>query len=464
MTEPRLVAVSLSGRGAGGSAHQEHRPLLIVGPSLGTSVTALWSAAAGHLGENYEVVGWELPGHGRGAPAAEPFSVAELAGAVAALARRLQDEREVPGAQYYYAGVSVGGAVGLELALLAGEELAGLAVICSGARIGAPEAWIERAELVEAAGTPTQITGSAQRWFTPGFMERDSKTATELLHALQSADRHSYGRICRALADFDLREQLGEISTPVLTVAGEYDEATPPERLAEVAAGVRDSESLLYLDAAHLAPAEAPERIAGDLHGFFAEHPPQGRAPGSGRDPGATPPRVTVDPDTGETVRRRPAADAAGAPSRAAGAPSRAAGAPAPGRAAPADPRRSEERAAGMRVRREVLSDEHVDRAVAATDPFTEDFQDFITRNAWGGIWTRPGLDRRMRSAITLTAMIALGHWKEFDLHVRAALRNGLSVGEIREVLLQSAIYCGVPAANTAFSRADEILREEGEL
>ena len=454
MTEPRLVAVSLSGRKAGGQPHHDYHPLLIVGPSLGTSVTALWGAAAEQLGENYEVVGWELPGHGRGAPAAEPFSVADLAGAVADLARRLQEERGAPGAQYYYAGVSVGGAVGLELALAAGEELAGLAVICSGARIGAPETWLERAELVEASGTPTQVVGSAQRWFAPGFMERNAEAATELLHALQSADRHSYGRICRALAEYDLRERLGEISTPVLTVAGEYDEATPPESLAEVAAGVRDSESLVYLDAAHLAPAEAPERVAEDLHGFFAEHPPRGRAPGAEPEPGRPEPRATVDPDTGETVRR-PAAEVADP---------RAAGSPAPGSPTSTDPRRSEERAAGMRVRREVLSDEHVERAVAATDSFTEDFQDFITRTAWGGIWTRPGLDRRMRSAITLTAMIALGHWKEFDLHVRAALRNGLTVGEIREVLLQSAIYCGVPAANTAFSRADGILREEGEL
>nr|WP_309248184.1 4-carboxymuconolactone decarboxylase [Rothia santali] len=132
--------------------------------------------------------------------------------------------------------------------------------------------------------------------------------------------------------------------------------------------------------------------------------------------------------------------------------------------AAGRDPRRSEDHEAGMRVRREVLSEEHVARAVEATTPFTADFQDYITRNAWGGIWTRPGLDRRMRSAITLTAMIALGHWHEFDMHVRAALRNGLTVEEIQEVLLQSAVYCGVPAANTAFARASDVLHEAGEL
>jgi 4-carboxymuconolactone decarboxylase len=114
----------------------------------------------------------------------------------------------------------------------------------------------------------------------------------------------------------------------------------------------------------------------------------------------------------------------------------------------------------GMKVRREVLGDEHVDRAIAGTTDFTRDFQDLITRYAWGEIWSRPGLDRRTRSAITLTALTALGHYDELATHVRAALRNGLTSDEIKEVLLQAAIYCGVPAANRAFAVAQEVLRE----
>src|SRR4029077_16831552 len=108
----------------------------------------------------------------------------------------------------------------------------------------------------------------------------------------------------------------------------------------------------------------------------------------------------------------------------------------------------------GMRVRREVLGDEHVDRAVAKTTEFTADFQDLITRYAWGEIWARPGLDRKTRSCITLTALIALNHHHELELHLHAALRNGLTPDEIKEVLLQAAIYCGVPAANRAFAIA----------
>ena len=112
----------------------------------------------------------------------------------------------------------------------------------------------------------------------------------------------------------------------------------------------------------------------------------------------------------------------------------------------------------GMKVRRAVLGDAHVDRAIERTTPFTEDFQDLITRYAWGEIWARPGLDRRTRSMITLTALVAMGREHELELHVRAALRNGLTPDEIGEVLLHCAVYCGVPAANGAFAIAQRVI------
>jgi 4-carboxymuconolactone decarboxylase len=115
----------------------------------------------------------------------------------------------------------------------------------------------------------------------------------------------------------------------------------------------------------------------------------------------------------------------------------------------------------GEKVRREVLGDEHVDAALDRATEITADFQDLITRYAWGEIWSRPGLDRRTRSAITITALIAFGRFDELALHLRAARRNGLSDDEIKEVLLQSAVYCGVPAANGAFAVASRVLSEE---
>ena len=114
----------------------------------------------------------------------------------------------------------------------------------------------------------------------------------------------------------------------------------------------------------------------------------------------------------------------------------------------------------GMTARREVLSDAHVDRAIAGTTELTADFQDFITRVAWGDIWSRPGLDRRSRSVAVITSLIAHGHHEELAMHLRAGLRNGLTVEEIREIILQSAVYSGVPAANTAFRIASEVFAE----
>ncbi len=118
---------------------------------------------------------------------------------------------------------------------------------------------------------------------------------------------------------------------------------------------------------------------------------------------------------------------------------------------------------AGMSVRREVLGDEYVDRAIAQATDLTAPFQEFITRYAWGGVWSRPGLDRQTRSAVTLAVLAALGRERELELHVRAARRNGLTEAEIGEVLLQTAVYAGVPAANAAFAVAQRALESERE-
>jgi 3-oxoadipate enol-lactonase/4-carboxymuconolactone decarboxylase len=120
----------------------------------------------------------------------------------------------------------------------------------------------------------------------------------------------------------------------------------------------------------------------------------------------------------------------------------------------------TDERQRGMEVRRAVLGDAHVDRAEASRTPLTDEFQDLITRYAWGEIWTRPGLDRRTRSCITVAMMVALNRNEELALHIRAALTNGVTVDELKEILLQTAVYCGVPAANTAFGVAARVLAE----
>ncbi|WP_425956915.1 alpha/beta fold hydrolase [Xylanimonas sp. McL0601] len=241
------------------------RPLLVLGPSLGTSVTALWQDVVGALVGDVDVVGWDLPGHGaapRVVPAdLEGLEIADLAQAVLGVADRAQAERGDAGAPFWYAGVSVGGAVGLRLLLDVPERLCGAALICTAAKFGEPAQWHERADLVQAAGTPTQVVGSTQRWFGPGFVERRPDVVLRLLGSLQTADRFGYAAVCRALATYDVRDRLGPIDRPVLAIAGSDDGAAPPARLEEIVAAVPGARFEVLDGVAHLAPAESPERV-----------------------------------------------------------------------------------------------------------------------------------------------------------------------------------------------------------
>jgi 3-oxoadipate enol-lactonase/4-carboxymuconolactone decarboxylase len=390
---PAIAAARLSG-----AAHRTRLPLLVLGPSLGTSATTLWGACATGLTDHFDVLAWDLPGHGhnRGTPE-EGFTMAELAAGVLRVVADVLVERGEAGGRFGYAGDSVGGAVVLQLALDAPDRLDGAVLLCTGARIGEPAMWSDRVGTVRASGTAAMVEGSAQRWFGPGFLDAEPERGSALLHALQAVDDTGYAMVCEALADFDVRDRLGEVEVPVLAVAGSHDVATPPELLRAIADGVRDGAYVELDGVAHLAPAERPDEVAALVRRHLLGELPE------------------------------------------------------------ADPLHD----AGMAVRREVLGDAHVDRAVAATTDLTADFQDFITRYAWGSVWTRPGLDRRSRSIVTLTALVAHGHDEELAMHLRAARRNGLTWEELREVLLQTAVYCGVPAANTAFRIAQQVLDEE---
>ena len=374
------------------------KPLLVLGPSLGTSAGTLWAPAAELLTEHFTILAFELPGHGldRSRPTA-PLTMGELAAGV------LEMVDEVGAEHFYYAGDSVGGAIGIQLLLDAPERVLGAALLCTGARIGTPEGWQERIETVRSGGTASLVEASSQRWFGPGFVEREPDRAAALLTALAEATDEGYAAVCGALADFDERARLAEVRAPVLALAGSHDEATPPDLLRLLADGVPTGTFWVLDGVGHLAPAEAPADVARLLAKQLL---------GVGRGP------------------------------------------------RPDEERTHEAFHAGERVRREVLGDAHVDRAQAATTPLTADFQDFITTYAWGGVWARDGLDRRSRSMITITAMVALGHTEELALHVRAARTNGLTDDEIAEVILHSAVYCGVPAANKAFAVAQRVLDE----
>ncbi|MEZ3161588.1 alpha/beta fold hydrolase [Microbacterium sp. BWT-B31] len=237
-------------------------PLVVLGPSLGTS-TILWEKVVPLLAERYRVVAWDLPGHGASAPAAAPFTVADLADAVAEAVRAQGDERVL------YAGISLGGAVGLELALRHPSLVAAAAIVCSGATVGTPAGWQERAAQVRAQSTSTLIIGSAQRWFAPGSIEREPEITGRLLHALQDAHDESYALCCEALAAYDVTARLGEIEAPLLAAWGEHDGVTPEASSVEVASGVRQGRVEMIPDASHLPAAEQPAALGALLLDFF---------------------------------------------------------------------------------------------------------------------------------------------------------------------------------------------------
>ncbi|QKJ20780.1 alpha/beta fold hydrolase [Microbacterium hominis] len=238
-------------------------PLLVLGPSLGTS-TILWEAATPALATEFRVTAWDLPGHGASPAGAAAFSVADLADAVAERARGLGEHRVL------YAGVSLGGATGLELSLRHPDLVAASAIVASGARLGDPAAWHERAAHVRALSTASLVIPSAQRWFAPGSIERHPDLSGRLLHALRDADDESYARCCEALAAYDVRDRLGEIAVPTLALWGEHDAVAPEGKAVEIASGVRDGRAECVAGVAHLPPAEDPAATAHALRAFFA--------------------------------------------------------------------------------------------------------------------------------------------------------------------------------------------------
>ncbi len=225
-------------------AGEEDAPrVLVVGPSLGTGVAALWAQCAVLLPDAWLVVGWDLPGHGAGRPATEPVTVDDLADAVRRQAAALAGDRPTA-----YAGVSLGGAVGFALAADPGP-FGAVVTIASAPLIGTPDGWRERAALVRRAGTAALVEGSAARWFAPGFLERDPATGHALLLALQEVDDTSYALACEALATYDARAR--PPLAPLLTVGGAADTVVAPDLTDVVLDGV-----------GHLPPTEDPAATA----------------------------------------------------------------------------------------------------------------------------------------------------------------------------------------------------------
>ncbi|WP_228773667.1 bifunctional 3-oxoadipate enol-lactonase/4-carboxymuconolactone decarboxylase PcaDC, partial [Streptomyces eurocidicus] len=388
-----------------------------------------------------------------------------------------------------YAGCSIGGAVGADLALRHPHRLASLALVATSARFGTPDSWRQRGEGVRAAGLDPVARAAPEHWFTQNFAGAQPAIVDWAVQMVGTTDPGCYVAACDALAAFDAREGLGRISVPTLVLVGAEDQVTPPADARVLVASIHDARLAVVPGASHLAPVEQPSAVTDLLVRHFTsawqatapQTPPGGTAAGPAPAPEPAPaPAASAMPAPGvpggqvgpglpggmfaptPSATPSPYATSPAGPHAPAAAPPVTPASPAsfpgfgpPPTVDPAPAPATDAHDEGVRVRREVLGD-----GPAAADA-TGDFHDFVTRYAWGGVWARPGLDRRSRSLVTLTALTAGGHLDDLAAHTRAALRNGLTAEEIEETLLHTAVYCGVPAASAAFSVARRVISEE---
>ncbi|MCU4178678.1 3-oxoadipate enol-lactonase [Bosea sp. BH3] len=297
------------------------------------------------------------------------------------------------------AGVSLGGMIAMELALARPERVSAIALICTSATMD-KTVWRDRIVQVLSGGTASIADAALQRFLSPAFAAGQPAVAASLKRNLVAQSAQGYAGAGAAIRDMDVIGRLPGIACPVLVVTGERDVSTPLAGHGEKLLAAIPGASHAHLDSSHLPPIEAPAALVGALRGF-----------------------LSPDPD---------ASDAAEALFEA-----------------------------GLKNRRRVLGDAWVDRSLANRTPFNAEFQAMITRIAWQEIWSRPGLDDRTRRLLVLAITASLGRWEEFRLHVRAGLsRGGFTQDDLKEVLMQTAIYAGVPAGNTAFAEAAAVMKE----
>jgi 3-oxoadipate enol-lactonase/4-carboxymuconolactone decarboxylase len=306
-------------------------------------------------------------------------------------------------AQAHLAGLSLGGMTVQAAAIAAPERVLSLTLMATAAFMPSAQTWGERAATVRAQGTAAIVEATLGRWFTPAFRDAAPAALAPIREAFVACDRAGYARACEAIGAMDLRPRLGRIAAPTLVIAGREDPATPPAMAEEICAGIPQAELVLMPRAAHLLAVEHPEATAAHLGAFLDRH----------RGPSAATGAVPLE--------------------------------------------------AGLANRKAVLGAAHVERSLAAAGRFAGPWQDFITRTAWGEVWGDPRLPWKTRSLVTLALMVALGREEEFKLHIRPALANGVDLDELQALLLQTAIYAGVPAANGAFRWVRDVLGEDAD-
>ena len=353
----------------------DDKPALVLLNSIGTDL-GLWDAAMPALLGAFRVLRLDTRGHGASDAPDGDYTLAMLAGDVAAV----MDAASI--AQAAVAGVSLGGMIAMELALIRPERVSALALICTSATMD-KTAWQDRITKVRAGGTAAIADLAMQRFLSPAFTVGQPAVAESVRRSLIAMNSEGYAGAGAAIRDMELIGRIPALACPTLVVVGERDASTPFAGHGE-----------------NLVTAIPGAALAGALRAFLSPAPDT--------------------QDAAETLFE-----------------------------------------AGLKNRRRVLGDAWVDRSLANRTPFNAEFQAMITRIAWQEIWSRPGLDDRTRRLLVLAITASLGRWEEFRLHVRAGLtRGGFTRDDLKEVLMQTAIYAGVPAGNTAFAEAAAVMKE----
>ncbi len=379
----------------------EGAPVIAFSNSLGTTL-AMWDAQARALSGSFRCLRYDTRGHGRSQVTEPGFSVDDLAQDLNGLLDALGVARA------HVVGLSLGGMTGQALAVLHPERVDRLVLVATAAYLPPETLWRERADIVEARGMAAVADNVIQRWFTPPEQASAGAETTRRI-LVEDIEPRGYANCCRAIGRMDLRSRIGAIRAPTLVISGAQDPATPIAMGEEIAALVPGAEFAIVPDTAHLIAVERPEALTAHIMRFLVQ---QGGSGGERRP----------SPVTGE---------------------------------------RQGDFEAGLRNRKEVLGASHVDRSLANAGNFAMPWQDFITRYAWGEIWGDETLPWKTRSMVVLSITLALGREEEFKLHLRPAMKNGVTREELRALLKQCAIYAGVPAANGAFRWVREVLGDE---
>ena len=356
---------------------------------------ALYDAAVPHLLSDVRVLRIDSRGHGASDAPDGDYSLDLLAGDVLSV----MDAAGVETAAV--CGTSLGGMVAMTLALKAPARVTALVLACTSAAVD-PAMWAARIAAVRADGTIAIADMAMGRFFSDTFRGKHPEAVETVRAALLAQTAQGYSACAAAIRDMDLADRISVIAVPTLVIGGSRDVSLPFVGHGDAIAAAIPGARATVLDTAHLPSIEAPASFAAAVRGFMAQ----------GRD-------GTAKADANAVLFEE-----------------------------------------GLKNRRKVLGDAWVDNSLAGRTPFNADYQAMITRYAWNEIWGRPGLDHRTRRLLVLAICASLGRWEEFRLHVKSGLeQDGFTEDDLKEVLMQTAIYAGVPAANTGFNEAAEIIR-----